>query len=458
MPGTHANLRRVTGLTSPTRGAVAAWGFWDWAFSAFNAVATTFVFNTYLSSSAFGDPARESELLGGFTAVAGIVIAIVAPVAGQRTDASGHRKRWLAINSGVVALCLLGTVFVKNEPGYLWLGLACIAVGTVFYELATVFYNSLLPLVSTPRTVGKISAFGWSMGYFGSIVLLVIILVFFVEGGTSTTSGLLHIPDAGGLYVRLAMLVATAWAVGFSIPVLFKVKVPPPAAELAAERTGFTAAYGVLFRNIRDLWRVSPNTIWFLLASAIFRDGLTGVFTFGGVLGHVAFGLSTKQVLAFGIAANVIAGIATVSSGGLDDRLGPKPVIVASLIGMSVCTILLFVTRAEGSIVFWVFGLILCAFVGPAQSASRTFLSRIIPPGREGEVFGLYATTGRAAIWISPTLYSIAIAISPDTATAAKTSWGILGILAVLLIGLAVLLPVKTGESLYRPALDDTAV
>ena len=70
-----------------------------------NAVATTFVFNTYLSSSAFGDPARESELLGAFTAVAGIVIAIVAPVAGQRTDASGHRKRWLAINSGVVALC-----------------------------------------------------------------------------------------------------------------------------------------------------------------------------------------------------------------------------------------------------------------------------------------------------------------------------------------------------------------
>jgi MFS transporter, UMF1 family len=68
-------------------------------------VATTFVFNTYLSSSAFGDPARESELLGAFTAVAGIVIAIVAPVAGQRTDASGHRKRWLAINSGVVALC-----------------------------------------------------------------------------------------------------------------------------------------------------------------------------------------------------------------------------------------------------------------------------------------------------------------------------------------------------------------
>jgi MFS transporter, UMF1 family len=453
-----ANLPPVTDLSPPGRGAVTAWGLWDWAFSAFNAVATTFVFNTYLSGSAFGDPARESEWLGLFTAAAGVVIAVVAPVAGQRTDASGHRKRWLGINSAVVALCLLGTVFVRDEPAYLWPGLACLAVGTVFYELASVFYNSLLPLVSTPKTVGKVSAFGWSMGYFGGIVLLVVILVLFVQGGTHGTAGLLHVTKAGGRYVRLAMLTATVWAAAFAVPVFFKVKVPPPAAELAAERTGFLASYGVLFRNIRDLWRVSRTTIWFLLASAVFRDGLTGVFTFGGVIGHVAFGLSTTRVLYFGIAANVIAGLATVSAGRLDDRIGPKPVIVASLAAMSACGIALFAFRAQGAAAFWVFGLVLCAFVGPAQSASRTFLARIIPPGREGEVFGLYSTTGRAAIWISPALYSLAIAASPATGTAARTSWGILGITAVLLAGLALLLPVRAGQERPAPALEDTAV
>jgi UMF1 family MFS transporter len=440
-----------------TRGAVRAWGLWDWAFAAFNAVATTFVFNTYLSSKSFGDPAHESELLGLFTALAGVIIAVVAPVAGQRTDYSGRRKLWLGINSGVVALCLVGTVFVKEQPGYLWLGLACIAVGTVFYELAQVFYNSLLPLVSGPKTVGKVSAFGWSMGYFGGIVLLAVILVLFVEGGSHGTHGLLHVPAAGGLYVRLAMLVAAAWAIGFSLPVFFKVRVPKPAPEVAAQRTGFFASYGVLFRNIASIWRESPNTIWFLLASAIFRDGLTGVFTFGGVLGHVAFGLSTEMVLVFGIAANIIAGIATVCSGRLDDRHGPKPLIVISLAGMSVCAILLFALRADGAKMFWIFGLILCMFVGPAQSASRTFLSRIIPPGREGEVFGLYATTGRAAIWISPLLYTTAIALSPATGTAARTSWGILGILVVIVVGLLVLLPVRQGQRLAAPALEDVS-
>ena len=124
---------------------------------------------------------------------------------------------------------------------------------------------------------------------------------------------------------------------------------------------------------------------------------------------------------------------------------------------MSVCAIALFATRGLGASAFWIFGLILCAFVGPAQSASRTFLSRIIPPGREGEVFGLYATTGRAAIWMSPALYALAIAISPATGTAARTSWGILGILVVILAGLAVLLPVKPGQTLQPPVLEDTA-
>src|SRR6202012_3025322 len=319
-------------------------------------------------------------------------------------------------------------------------------------------YNSLLPLVWTPKTVGRVSAFGWSMGYFGGIVLLVIILVFFVLGGSHGHAGLLHVPKAGGVDVRVAMLVATVWAVAFSLPVFFAVKVPPPTAEVAAERTGFLASYGVLLANIRGIWRASPNTIWFLLASAIFRDGLTGVFTFGGVIGHVVFGLSTTRVLLFGIAANVIAGIATVASGRLDDRLGPKPLIVTSLTAMSLCTIALFATRPAGAIVFWIFGLILCAFVGPAQSASRTFLARITPVGREGEVFGLYATTGRAAIWMSPALYAAAIALSPATTTAGRTAWGILGILVVILMGLAVLLPVKPVQGLHRPTLEDAAV
>ncbi|MFC4243872.1 MFS transporter [Gryllotalpicola reticulitermitis] len=418
------------------RSQIVSWALWDWAYSAFNAVATTFVFTRYLTSSSFGDPNHNSALLGWFLGVSAALIALIAPVAGQRTDASGRRKLWLAINSGVVGLCLLATVFVKDTPAYLWLGLLAISIGTIFYEFASVSYNAMLRQVSTPATVGKVSAFGWSMGYFGGIVLMIIVYVLFIVGSGSHV-GLLHVPTAGGWYVRLTMLVATAWAVGFSIPILIAVKEPKVPTEIAAERTSFLGSYRVLFHSLSTLWRESRNTVWFLLASAIFRDGLTGVFTFGGILAGVTFGFSTSEVLVFGIAANVTAGIATVSVGALDDRIGPKPLIVTSLAGMIVCALVLFFLHGDGKTVFWIFGLILSLFVGPAQSASRTFLSRVIPDGREGEVFGLYATTGRAATFLAPVLFSLFITIG------GKQVWGILGITIVLVVGLAVLIPVK---------------
>jgi len=418
------------------RSQVVSWAFWDWAYSAFNAVATTFVFTRYLTSSSFGDPNHNSALLGWFLGVSAGLIAVIAPVAGQRTDASGRRKLWLAINSGVVGLCLLATVFVRDSPAYLWLGLLAISIGTIFYEFAGVSYNAMLRQVSTPATVGKVSAFGWSMGYFGGIALMLIVYVLFIVGSGSHV-GLLHVPTAGGWYVRLTMLVATAWAIGFSIPILIAVKEPKVPAEIAAERTSFLGSYRVLFRSLGMLWRESRNTVWFLLASAIFRDGLTGVFTFGGIIAGVTFGFSTSEVLIFGIVANVVAGVATVSIGAIDDRVGPKPIIVTSLTGMIVCAVILFFFHGNGQTVFWVFGLILCLFVGPAQSASRTFLSRVIPEGREGEVFGLYATTGRAATFLAPLLFSLFITIG------GKQFWGILGIIIVLVVGLAALLPVK---------------
>jgi UMF1 family MFS transporter len=139
----------------------------------------------------------------------------------------------------------------------------------------------------------------------------------------------------------------------------------------------------------------------------------------------------------FGVAANLIAGVSTILAGRLDDRWGPKRVIVLSLAAMVVAGVAVFAFVDAGKTVFWVGGLILCAFVGPAQSAARSFLARVTPAGREGEVFGLYATTGRAASWIAAGAWTLLIVLTG----AAK--FGILGIVAVLLAGLLLLLPVR---------------
>ena len=219
-------------------------------------------------------------------------------------------------------------------------------------------------------------------------------------------------------------------------------------------QAGLLASYGLLVRRIKAIYRTSPHTIFFLLASAVFRDGLAAVFTFGGIIAAGTFGFELKDVIFFAIFGNIVAAVGAVIGGFLDDRIGPKAVIVASLVGLLAAgsailvlgngSYVFFGLDWAGSTTFWVFGLFLSLFVGPAQSSSRAYLARLAPDGEAGELFGLYATTGRAASFLAPALFTLCIAVAtPLVAPGEAQRWGILGIMMVLLAGLLILLPVK---------------
>lgn len=172
-----------------------------------------------------------------------------------------------------------------------------------------------------------------------------------------------------------------------------------------------------------------------LVASAIFRDGLAGVFAFGAVLGVNVYGVSAGDVLIFGVAASVVAAIGAVAGGLLDDRIGSKTVIVGSLVAMIAAGTTLMVLSGPGA--FWACGLLLCLFIGPTQSAARTLLLRMADEGMEGVAFGLYTMTGRAVSFLAPWLFSIFVDVfRTDRA-------GLGGLCAVLLLGLLAMLPVK---------------
>jgi UMF1 family MFS transporter len=364
-------------------------------------------------------------------------------VTGQRSDTSGRRKFWLAVNTALVVACTFGMFFVQPDPSFLLLGLVLLAVGNVFFEFAGVNYNAMLAQVSTPATIGKVSGFGWGMGYVGGIVLLLIVYFGLIQPEV----GLFGVTGDDGLDVRVTMLVAAVWFGVFALPVLFAVPEFRPPAGARRSRIGFFASYARLGRDIARLWREQRNVLWFLLASAVFRDGLAGVFTFGGVLAGSVFGFSPGEVIVFAIAANVVAGVSTMAVGALDDRLGAKPVIVTALVGLVVSATLIFVLHDAGQLVFWIAGLALCLFVGPAQSASRTFLGRLIPPGREGEIYGLYATTGRAVSFLAPMAFAVFVAVG------GAAYFGILGIVLVLALGLVLFIPVKsTPAAAQEPA------
>jgi UMF1 family MFS transporter len=420
---------------------VLAWASWDWGSAAINAIMTTFVFTVYLVSDPFGGEDYASQILGYGLAVSGVAIALLAPITGQRSDSGGRRRYWLGVNTmAVVALTAL-CFFVYPSPGFLFVGVALIALANIFFEFANVNYYAMLGQISTPSTVGKVSGFGWAMGYVGGIVALALVLMGFVLPET----GWFGATAENGLNIRLVAVFSAVWFLIFALPVLFTV--PEIPRQPKAARLGFFASYGLLFRRIKAIYRTSPHTIFFLLASAIFRDGLAAVFTFGGVIAAGTFGFTLTEVIFFAIAGNVVAALGAVVGGILDDRVGPKKIIVGSLIGLIVAgaavlvlganTYRIFGATLTGDTTFWIFGLMLCLFVGPAQSSSRAYLARLAPAGEEGEFFGLYATTGRAVSFLAPTLFGLSITIF------GAQRFGILGILIVLLAGLLALLPVK---------------
>jgi UMF1 family MFS transporter len=316
-------------------------------------------------------------------------------------------------------------------------GLALLGIGSVVSEIAGVNYNATIDQVATGSTVGRVSGFGWGMGYLGGIFVLLALYFLLIQPDV----GLFGVTDTDGMDIRVSMLLCGLWTLVFTIPAFLVLKDRP---RPRAPRVGVVASYRLVWASIRGLWATSRHTVYFLLASALFRDGLAGVFAFGAILAAGTFGLSAGDVIVFGAAANIVAGFATMLFGMLDDRVGPKRVILISLGSLVVLGIAIFVLHDGGPSTFWVLGLLMTVFVGPAQAASRSFLARLIPEGKNGEIFGLYATTGRVVSFMSPVAFGAFIAIGAAVTGEENTQyWGILGIVLILAAGFAVMLPVK---------------
>lgn len=454
-PDAARGFGALTDVAAVPRRRMLSWAMWDWALQPFNTVILTFVWvSLFLTSRQFLDPAvraagllpdgtymncNQSEYAGsaycaGLTDLsewwgwanfaAGILIMALAPVLGQQADARGTKKRWVVWATVAVALVQFSLAFVQAEPAYFWFGALAVALGAVISEIGNVSYYAMLSEVSTPATVGRISGLGWGLGYLGGVVALICCIPILFAVGQSET-----------LSFQLVAVLCGVWTLVFSIP-LFR-NVPESPAYARSERVGFLASYVVLARNLARLFRESRPTFWFLLSAAVYRDGLAGVFAFGAVLAAQGFGFSFLEVIAFGLAANLVAGVSTILGGRIDDAIGPRRLIAIALSGLVAMAFVVFLLRDLGSIVFWVCGLLLCAFVGPAQAASRGLLTRLTPPSMQGEIFGLYATTGRVASFLSPLAWSVSLALFGGIV------YGVLGIGVVLLIGLVMLLLVR---------------
>ncbi len=429
-----------SGLRAPGRSRVVAWALWDTGSSGLNAIVLTFVFSVYLTSTVGRDlpgGASAASWLGRALAGAGLVVAALAPLVGVWVEAPRRRRQALAVLTVVVVVLTSAMSLIRADARYLWAGLILLALTVACGDLASVPYNAMLRQLSTPQTSGRISGFGWAAGYAGSVVLLLVVYLGFISG-TGPTRGLLGLSAGDGQNVRAAVLLAAGWLALLALPLLFTADRLVAVDAVAPLPPGVFGAYRKLWSDLTSEWRRDRNLVFYLLASAVFRDGVAGIFAFGAVLGVNVYGVSAGDVLIFGVAASVVAAVGAVLGGILDDRIGSKVVIVGSLGAMITAGSTLMALSGAGA--FWACGLALCFFIGPTQSAARTLLLRMARQGREGLegiVFGLYTMTGRAVSFLAPWLFSVFV----DVFHSDRAGMG--GLCTVLVLGLAAMLAVK---------------
>jgi UMF1 family MFS transporter len=381
-------------MTAPaSRLAKASWALYDCGNSAFSAVTVTFVFATYFSEGIAANSVDGTADWGWAMTVSALLVAILSPVFGAIADVGGRRKPWLVV---FTLLTILGAAllwFSQPHPSFITYTLIVVILTNIAFEVASVFYNAMLPELVDESHIGRLSGWGWGLGYIGGLACLIVALFAFVQAPTP----LFGLDKESAEQVRVVGPLVAVWLTLFSIPILL---FTPDAKStgvpiVPAVRQGLKMLRGT-FANLRQ----HGQTALFLLARMIYTDGLNTLFAFGGIFAAGTFGMPLAEVIKFGILLNVTAGIGALAFAWVDDWIGAKPTILIALAGLTLTgAIAIFV---EDVTWFWIAGGFLGIFVGPAQAASRSLMGRIAPIEMRTEMFGLYALSGKATAFMGP--------------------------------------------------------
>ena len=426
-----AVLADDAGSSSPharTRLALFAWCLYDWANSSFSTIIVTFIFPAYFARAVAASPEQGAALWGRALAISGLLAAVSAPVLGAIADRAGRRKPWLGTFTAVSVVATAMLWFTAPSPDSALWAVWWTAIAGAAFEAAGSFYNAMLPDLAPPERLGRASGWAWGLGYAGGLAALLVAL-WLISPSAATALGL---DTAHAEPVRATTVLVAAWFAVFSLPLFFFTPDRPA--------TGITAREAALsgVETLRSTLAHLPkygHVGRFLVAHMIYADALATLFAFGGVYAAGTFGMSTEEIIRFGIVLNVAAGIGAAAFAWVDDFVGAKPTIAISLVVLSLVTLAMLVATSAGS--FWVLATMVGVFVGPAQAASRSYMARIAPVGLEAEMFGLFALSGKATAFVGPWMVSLL------TTAFASQRYGMAVIPAFLLMGLGLLLTVK---------------
>ncbi len=431
------------------------WVMFDWAAQPFFTVVTTFVFGPYFVARLTDDPISAQATWSNMATVSSIIIALFSPILGSIADQSGARKPWIAFFAAIKIVSLLFLWFAA--PGSpIILPIICMIFASIAAEFSIVFNDSMMPRLTNPQNVGRISNLAWGLGYLGGMVVLIAVVTLLAANPQTglTIAGikpLFGLDPATGEDARITGPIATIWYLLFILPMFLLTPDADRGLPFGAAIRSGLAELKTTLRELRD----RPVLLRFLIARMLYQDGVNGVLILGGVFAAGMFGWATMEIGLFGILLNVVAIVGCFAAGRVDQKLGSRITILISLVLLLIATVGIVSTEKASTLFGWIqlstadnggifatgaekayllYGILIGLAFGPVQASSRSYLARNITIAEAGRYFGIYALSGRATSFMATLSFSIATYLSGSAHIGMATLIVFLGLGFVLLL------------------------
>jgi MFS transporter, UMF1 family len=410
---------------------VWAWAMFDFANSGYTTVVITAVFNAY-----FVSVVAQGAVWGTFAwtlalSVSYALIMLTAPLIGAYADAHAAKKKLLVLTTVacVASTAALGLV----GPGELALGIALVVVSNFFFGSGENLIAAFLPEIARGRALGKVSGWGWGLGYLGGLLTLGLCLAYVTWAQTQG--------HTGAQFVPVTMLITAAIFLVAALPtfLFLRERAVPQAAAPGARRGAFARTWETLqhARRFQDLMR-------FLVCIVFYQAGVQAVIALAAIYANQAMGFDTGDTILLVLVVNITASLGALAFGQVQDRLGHKLTIALTLLGWLLTIVVAY--SAETRDVFWIAANLAGLCLGASQSAGRALVGYLSPAPRRAEFFGLWGLAVKLSSIFGPVTYG-----AVSWLTGGDHRLAMLAIGAYFIIGLALLAGIDVRRADTRP-------
>jgi len=402
-----------------------SWIMYDWANSAYSLIIVTAIlpiYFKYVASNAGVAESTSTALWGYASSIGTLLISLLAPILGTIADYHGYKKKFFNIFMICGVIMTLALVLVPNHS---WIALLVVyIISHMGFQGANIFYDGFLVDVTLDEKTDRVSSYGYGMGYIGSALLFVVVMILQVTGGF----GLLN----GDVVTKICFVLTALWWLTFSIPFFKNVK---QIHGIEPQKQVVRLSLKRLKTTISEIKKHRAIVV-FLIAYFFYIDGVDTIFTMATTFG-IDMGITSDTLIIILLAVNIVAFPFTVLYGYLAKKVGTKPMIlVAICIYIIICTYALFM---KTPLDFWILGMLVATSQGGIQALSRSYFARIIPKEKANEFFGFYNIFGKFSAILGPLIFALMTQIT------GKSQYGIASLIVLFVVG-AILFMTSTTE------------